>query len=116
MIMFVLSKVFMRYSNISPKKLIAGELIAGIVGTLVVAVIYTFVSSMVKNSQNSILIVILAIILWSVLIFASAFAVYLVGKYNNKNGSLLFAFLGSFLGIGVCLLSTYIIDTFKVFG
>lgn len=111
-----LYKVFMRYRDISSNKLIAGEIIAGIVGTLIVAFIFTFVSSMMKNSQNSILNVILAIILWSVLIFVSASAVYLVGKYNHKNSSFLFTLSGSFLGFGICLLSTYIINTFKVFG
>jgi len=106
----------MRYSIASPRRLIAGEIIAGTVGTLIVSVIVTTASSMMRNTQNSILTVILAIISWSVLIFVSAFSVYLVGKYNYKNGSFLFALLGGFLGFGICLLSSYLISTFRVFG
>jgi hypothetical protein len=106
----------MRYSIASPRKLIAAEIIAGIAGTLVISIMVTFASSMIKNTQNSILNVILAIISWSVIISVTSFLVYIVGKYNYKHGSYLFALLGSALGFGVCLLTTYLISVFRVFG
>jgi len=101
----------------SPRRLIAVEAIAGIVGTLTIFIImFTFASSFMRNTQNLILNIIFTIISWSAVISVPAFLVYLVGKYNYKNGSFLFALLGSFLGFGACLFTTYIISMFRVFG
>jgi hypothetical protein len=107
----------MRFSIASPRKLIALEIIAGIVGTLAALFIIIFVDENYLDMDNFKLQVIIIIMVLYAIIFVSSSLVYLVGKYNSKHGSYAFTLFGSLLGLGISIISVYFIVTigFRVY-
>jgi hypothetical protein len=107
----------MRFGIASPKKLIAVEIIAGIVGTLAAFFVLNFVNENYLDLSNYKLQVTFIIIVLYAIVFVSSSLVYLVGKYNSKHGSYTFTLFGSILGFGISIIAVYLIVTigFRVY-